>query len=68
MVVRAGLGIWVVHVDSAPALLLGQQLLDLPVVHPSSNREFQIFLGDGVPVLQTSLLVKSLWHGAARGA
>lgn len=52
MIIRARLGVWVVRIHGGPVILLGEQLLDLPVVHPSSNRELEVFPGDRVPELQ----------------
>lgn len=51
MVVRCRLGVVVVHVDGAAVVVLREELLDLPVVHSGADREFEILLGDGVPVL-----------------
>ena len=38
-------------VDGGPAVVLGQQLLDLPVPLFGADTEFQVLLRDGVPIL-----------------
>lgn len=55
MVVAAGLAIGVVGVHGGSAVLLGQQLLNLPVVHPCPDGELEVLAGDGVPVLHSNV-------------
>lgn len=57
-VVGCRLAVGVVHVHGGTAVLFGEQLLDLPVVHTGADREFKVFFGDGVPVLQHVLMIK----------
>lgn len=52
MVVRARVAIRILGVDGCAAIFLGQELLDFPVVHSGADGKLEIFLGDGVPVLQ----------------
>lgn len=59
-VVAARLSIRIICVDGAAALIFSEEFLNLPIVHAGANRELEIFLGDGVPVLEnTMMLAKS---------
>lgn len=59
------LGVAVV-VDGASAVVFGEELLDFPVALFGADAEFEVFAGDGVPVLEAQLArfqenLKCLW-------
>lgn len=41
----------VVSIDGSPSIFLWKKLLDFPGVWLDTNREFEVFLGDGIPEL-----------------
>ena len=52
MVESAGVAVRVFAIDGGAAFVLGQQLLDFPIVHFRADRELQVFLGNRIPVLR----------------
>lgn len=48
------LGVAVV-VDGASAVVFGEELLDFPIALFGADAEFEVFAGDGVPVLEAQL-------------
>ncbi len=44
-------------VDSLSTVVIRQEFLDLPVVDLGADTEFEVFLGNGVPVLIVSVSV-----------
>ena len=52
-------GVFGLLVDSAALVLLGQKLLDFPVVLLDSDGKFEIFARDGIPVLFLDALAYS---------
>ena len=40
-------------VDSGSAVIFGEEFFDFPVVLLGADREFEIFAGDGIPILSS---------------
>jgi hypothetical protein len=41
-----------IHVESGAAVVLREELFDLPVVDLGTDAELEVFLGDGIPELE----------------
>lgn len=42
-----------IHVESGAAVVLREELFDLPVVDLGTDAELEVFIGDGIPELET---------------